>query len=321
MPQKYTTEDFIKQACKVHGNRYDYSKVNYTGSGNRVCIICPKHGEFWQTPHEHLRGGNCPKCSVKAKLDNDSFIEKARKVHGNKYDYSNVNYVNNRTPIYITCPEHGDFKQRPSAHLYGAGCPKCGSISTANKKRTTQDEFIEKARKVHGDKYDYSKVQYVNANTPVTIICPLHGGFLQMPSKHLNGHGCPVCGNKNNVTEVNFFKTLKNIFGNVEYQKIFPFLIDKRCIQKLDFYLPEYNIGIELNGRQHYMPVSKFGGEVGFQKIRKLDIRKYNRCINNGIRIFYFTPPSMKKYITNYFEKVYTSFNDLITDIKNIRND
>ena len=253
MPQKYTTEDFIKQACKVHGNRYDYSKVNYTGSGNRVCIICPKHGEFWQTPHEHLRGGNCPKCSVKAKLDNDS--------------------------------------------------------------------FIEKARKVHGDKYDYSKVQYVNANTPVTIICPLHGEFLQMPSKHLNGHGCPVCGNKNNVTEVNFFKTLKKIFGNVEYQKTFPFLIDKRCIQKLDFYLPEYDIGIELNGRQHYIPVSKFGGEVGFQKIRKLDIRKYNRCVNNGIRIFYFTPPSMKNYITNYFEKVYTSFDDLITDIKNIKND
>lgn len=318
MPKKLSQEQFINRAKEIHGNKYDYSKVNYIGSENKVCIICPEHGEFWQTPHEHLRGGNCPKCGSRAKLNNISFIQKAKKIHGNKYDYSKVNYVNSLTPVCITCPEHGDFKQRPSAHLLGNGCPKCGAISKGYKRRLTKDLFINKARQVHGNKYNYDKVIYVNSTTPVTIICPLHGEFSQTPHKHLIGHGCHICGNKNNLTEIKIFQSLKNIFGNVEYQKIFPFLSDKRCVQKLDFYLPEHNIAIELNGRQHYVPVEKFGGELGFKRIRELDIRKYNRCINNGIRIFYFTPPSMKKYITNYFEKVYTSFNELISDIKNI---
>ena len=321
MPNKLTQDEFINRAKKIHNNKYDYSKVNYTGSNNKVCVICPEHGEFWQTPHDHLRGYKCPKCSTKAKLDNTSFIKKARQVHGDKYDYSKVNYIDSKTPVYITCPEHGEFCQRPSAHLYGMGCPKCGTISTGIKRRLEQNNFIEKAREVHGDKYDYSKVQYTTSLNPVSIICPLHGEFSQTPHKHLLGHGCPICGNKNNLTEIKFFQSLKNIFTNVEYQKIFPFLSDKGCVQKIDFYLPEYNIAIELNGRQHYVPVEKFGGEIGFQRIRELDIRKYNRCINNGIKIFYFTPPSMKKYITNYFEKVYTSFNDLINDIKMLKND
>ena len=119
MPKKLTQDDFINKARIIHGDKYDYSKVNYMGSENKVCIVCPKHGEFWQTPHRHLMGDKCPKCSVKSKLDNNSFVERARKIHGNKYDYSKVNYVDSLTPVCIICPEHGEFWQRPSAHLSG----------------------------------------------------------------------------------------------------------------------------------------------------------------------------------------------------------
>lgn len=321
MPKKLTQDDFINKARIIHGDKYDYSKVNYMGSENKVCIVCPKHGEFWQTPHRHLMGDKCPKCGSKAKLNNEEFIKRAIKVHGTKYNYSKVNYVNNETPVCIICPEHGEFWQRPSSHLLGNGCPKCGSVSTGSKRRLLQNEFVKKAVEIHGEKYDYGKVKYITSITPVVITCPLHGDFLQTPHKHLSGHGCPVCGNKNNLTEVRLYNSLKNIFCNVEYQKIFPFLCDKRCIQKLDFYLPEYNVGIELNGRQHYVPVEKFGGEKWFQRTRELDIIKYSKCLNNGIKIFYYTPPQMKNYITNYFEKVYTSFDELINDIKNYKND
>lgn len=126
------------------------------------------------------------------KLSIEEWIEKARKVHGDRYDYSKVEYVDAHTKVTITCPIHGDFIQTPNSHLNGGGCPKCGG----SMKLTTQ-EFIARARKIHGDKYDYSKVDYINANTKVCIICPIHGEFWQTPSKHLNGRGCNECGIKN----------------------------------------------------------------------------------------------------------------------------
>lgn len=318
MPNKLTKDTFIEKARKVHGDKYDYSKVNYVGAETKVCIICPKHGEFWQTPHRHLRGDKCPMCSCRAPLGAEEFIRRAKSIHGDKYDYSRVDYKNNQTKVCIICPEHGEFWQEPRAHLSGMGCPICGAINGGLKGRLTQDNFIEKAKKIHNGKYDYSKTKYITAIKPVIITCPLHGDFQQTPHKHLVGHGCPICGSKNNLTEIRFFEKLKEVFGNVEYQKIFPFLQSGSAVQKIDFYLPEYNVGIELNGRQHYVPVDIWGGEEGFNLTRLRDIAKYNKCKYNGIKLFYYTPPTMKSSITDYFEKVYTSTDELINDIKSI---
>lgn len=317
MPKKLTQNEFIKRANKIHGNKYDYSKVDYKGAEQKVCIICPKHGEFFQTPHRHLMGDKCPKCSQKAKLTTNEFIKRAKKVHGDKYDYSKTNYSNMNTKICITCPIHGDFTQIASAHLHGNGCPKCGSISTGDKKRMSKENFVKKANEIHKNKYNYDKSEYSASIVPITITCPLHGDFKQTPHKHLQGHGCPICGSKNNLTEIRFFEALKKEFKNVEYQKTFPFLANKSGVQKIDFYLPEYNVGIELNGRQHYMPIDVWGAEKMFLLTRKRDIEKYNKCKENKIKIFYFTPPSMKQYISDYFEKVYVSFDELINEIKN----
>ena len=110
-------------------------------------------------------------------LTTQEFIERARKVHGDKYDYSKVEYVNNRVKLCIICPIHGEFWQTPNAHLNGQGCSMCGRISQTKKRALSKETFITKARKVHGDKYDYSKVEYVNNRTKVCIICKKHGEF------------------------------------------------------------------------------------------------------------------------------------------------
>lgn len=126
-----TTEQFIKKAQQIHNNKYDYSKVEYVNNRTKVCIICPEHGEFWQTPNSHLNGNGCSSCKGLKKLTTKEFIERAKQVHGNKYDYSKTIYVNKRTKVCIICPIHGEFYQTPHNHVYQKqGCPECGNLFT-----------------------------------------------------------------------------------------------------------------------------------------------------------------------------------------------
>ena len=187
--EKLTTEEFIKRARRVHGDKYDYSKVEYVGNHDNVCIICPKHGEFMQTPHAHLNGQGCPVCGGTKKMTTEEFIKRAREKHGDKYDYSRAEYVNAHAKLCIVCPEHGEFWQAPHKHLQNQGCPVCG----VKKKTSNREEFIKKAIEVHGDKYDYSRVVYVNAMKKICIVCPIHGEFWQRPQEHLYNNGCPYC--------------------------------------------------------------------------------------------------------------------------------
>ena len=203
MSQKLTTEEFIKKAREVHGDRYDYSKVEYVNSTTKVCIICPKHGEFWQQPSNHLHGIGCPQCGLELRRKKrthtfDDFLMKAKSIHGDKYDYSKVDYVNKRTKVCIVCPTHGDFWQSPGKHLSGQGCEKCFRESIAKLYSMGQDKFIEKANTIHKGFYDYSEVEYVNGHTKVIIKCPIHGAFMQEPASHLAGHGCPYCADVEN---------------------------------------------------------------------------------------------------------------------------
>ena len=187
-PIIFDTKDFIKKAKEKHGNKYDYSKVEYVDSKTKVCIICPIHGEFWQLPNNHLRGKGCSKCKGGVKLTNEEFIKKANIKFKNFFNYSKVNYTNATTPIIITCPIHGDFWQTPQSHLHSTyGCPSCALAYRVAKRQSNTKNFIEKAKKVHGDKYDYSKVDYVDSRTKVLIICPQHGEFVQRPNTLLNG--------------------------------------------------------------------------------------------------------------------------------------
>jgi hypothetical protein len=193
--KKKTTEDFINDAKSVHGDRYDYSLVEYINNNTKVKIICSEHGVFEQTPIKHINGKNkCPNCAKiivhnKQRKGVVNFINDAKSIHGDIYDYSLVEYVNNRTKVKIICPEHGVFEQTVNNHLAGKGCKYCGGTSKFDKTL-----FIIKANQVHGNKYDYSLVEYVNNNTKVKIICPEHGIFEVTPNNHTSKkYNCKKC--------------------------------------------------------------------------------------------------------------------------------
>lgn len=134
-------EEFIKKAKQVHGNKYDYSKVEYNKAKEKVCIVCPEHGEFWQVPYSHIHGAECPKCSHQSyKYTTEEFIELSKKIHGNKYDYSKVEYVNRMTPVCIICPEHGEFWQKAYSHLLGNGCHSCNESKLENEIKLLLDK-------------------------------------------------------------------------------------------------------------------------------------------------------------------------------------
>jgi very-short-patch-repair endonuclease len=126
-------------------------------------------------------------------LDQKTFIDRARQVHGDRYDYSQTVYLSYHQKLTIICPEHGPFEQTPASHLAGHGCPDCKAAGARERFRSP-DKFLARARAKHGDRYDYSKVEYSNNCTPVTIICPEHGPFEQQPQHHARGSGCPICG-------------------------------------------------------------------------------------------------------------------------------
>ena len=164
---KLTTEEFIAKAKAMHGDIYDYSKVKYVDSKTEVCIICREHGEFKQKPKNHLSGYGCPICSGRKKMRTVDFINRAKFVHGDKYDYSRTEYKGNSEKVCIICPEHGIFWQRANNHLKGVGCPKCGIIkSSSAQKIWTQERCYETALQYKdiGLFYKEHQVAYVIAH-------------------------------------------------------------------------------------------------------------------------------------------------------------
>lgn len=198
--KKLTQEEVIKRFKEVHGDKYDYSLVEYIDAKTKVKIICKLHGAFEQMPDKHYINQGCKECKkiTLSNIKSDTkfeFIEKAKAVHGNKYNYDKVVYKNSHVKITINCTKHGVFKQTPNSHLNGNGCPGCGIISRSESSKFNNEVFIKKAIETHKNKYDYSLVDYVNSKTKVNIVCKInnHGLFKQEPTSHLLGQGCPKC--------------------------------------------------------------------------------------------------------------------------------
>ena len=313
---KYKTEgqeQFIDKARKVHGDKYDYSKVEYVNNRTKISIICPMHGEFLQTPNAHLNGHGCQKCKIEKlreiNLKNkDIFVTNAINIHGNKYDYSKVEYVNNSTKVCIICPIHGEFWQTPNNHLYGYGCDKCAREKNSLVLRKTLEDFINESNTIHNFKYDYSKVEYINIQTPVCIICPEHGEFWQKPSVHLYGHGCPKCNQSRLENEISIFLEKNNIKYFTQYK--FDWL-RFNGLMKLDFYLPEYNIAIECQGEQHFKSIDFFGGEENFKYTYERDKQKFELCKENNIKLLYYSNLGIE-----YPYRVYEDLEELLKEIK-----
>lgn len=214
--RKLTTKEFKTRAIKVHGKKYDYSKVVYVNNSTKIIISCPEHGDFTQIPSAHLcNGDGCSSCNGGVVHTLAKFLTNAVKKHGNKYDYSKAIYINGATKLDIICNEHGVFEQRPKDHINGQGCPKC-----ANNKNRKDKEFVARAEEIHGQKYDYSKVVYHRVDKKVTITCPTHGDWRTKPNTHLSGHGCPKCAHPYMTVE-EFLQKAFDIHGpKYEYDKV-----------------------------------------------------------------------------------------------------
>ena len=351
--RRLTTQEFIEKAQKIHGDKYDYSKVEYINGKTKVCIICPEHGEFWMRPNDILNGTSCPSCCRTKKMTTIDFVTKSKIVHNNFFSYEKTEYINSNSKVIVTCPIHGDFEVKANNHLNCANFKKCQHEGISHEitilkkhknstKKLTNEEFlkkcfekwgnkytyekteyiasrkkviitcpihgdfeitpnhflngrgcaycakngiidngkfIEKAKKIHGDKYDYSKIQYMSTHKQICIICPDHGEFWQTPANHLKGEGCPLCKQSKLENTIHLF--LKENHLNFIPQKKFKWL----GRQSLDFYLPDYNIAIECQGIQHFETVPFFKNN----NIFRLDNKKQKLCEKHGVKILYYS--------------------------------
>lgn len=299
MGKKLTTEEYINKAKKIHNGKYDYSLVDYKVSNLKIKIICPMHGEFEQRADHHLMKRGCKQCANIAirnsKIkDATYYIDKAKEIHDDKYEYDETYFGDGY--LNITCKIHGDFKQTIDNHLKGKGCPKC------NGKNKTTNDIINDFINTHGDRYDYSKVNYNGIKSKVDIICPIHGEFKQSPEEHINGCGCPVCRESKGEREIRLFLTNKNINFKPQYK-----FDDCRHILPLpfDFYLPDYNTCVEYHGEQHYKPIKIFGGEEKLKITQKRDKIKEDYCKKNGITLIVIPfNQSIIENVNNFIENL-----------------
>jgi hypothetical protein len=301
-----TLETFLTQAKEIHGDKYDYAKVEWKNTRTQITIICPIHGEFSQVPQNHIRlKCGCRKCgreitkSKVNKYDTIYFIEKAKEIHGDKHDYSKVQCFNATDKVEIICPIHGKFKQNANQHLQGHGCPKCNFDQMAKDRSMGKELFINKAKQLFGEKYDYSKVEYINGQKNVCLICPKHGKFEVTPNNHLSKKsGCPICN------ESKLERELASILDkqNVKYERLKRFKWLGR--QSLDLYLPEYNIAIECQGVQHFIPIDfagkgKIWANQSFEENKKRDDRKLKECLSKNIKMVYVV--DNEEYLENEY--------------------
>lgn len=191
-----SVEEFVTRSRGIHGGTYDYSQFVYTNWDTKSTIVCPHHGPFLQKPRQHIeRKSGCPICGRKKQRESKrttlaKFLSDARSVHGYRYDYTDCGFVDLRSPITITCKEHGKFRfDHAYAHTINKnGCPRCARLNH----RLTTDQFIEKSTAIHGRYYDYSQSQYTTVNDPVEVICPIHGSQQITPTDHYRV-GCWMC--------------------------------------------------------------------------------------------------------------------------------
>jgi hypothetical protein len=203
---------FIEKAKAKHGDKYNYSKVKLINNTQHIIIGCKLHGDFNQTPINHLNTNGCNKCGINARIgikktilrkDSkpflkifDEFIKKATEIHKDKYDYSKSNSTFENEKITIICKEHGEFTQTIKNHLNGHGCKECGKIKSNSclVKPLSTEEFIRRSKDKHGNLYDYSNTIYLTSAEKVKILCKTHGEFELEPRKHyVLGYGCPIC--------------------------------------------------------------------------------------------------------------------------------
>ena len=279
---RLTFDEFLERARAVHGDKYDYSQAKFISASHKITIVCPIHGPFVQKPLKHLIGQGCVHCGVAKRglgkrSNTEDFIAKANKIHGEgRYDYSEVVYETAIKKVKIICPQHGPFMQVPNSHLNGNGCPECAKILIGDQKRKDTEHFVKRSNEIHGDRYDYSKVVYTNALTPVIIKCNKCGSeFMQIPNYHLNGYGCQRCAGHDPKSERDISKFLSEL--GIEH-----FRNNRTALSglELDIYIPKYNIALEHTGLYWHSTAVRKSDAVSHIK------NKFDKCSSLGIKLY-----------------------------------
>lgn len=296
-----STETFISSAKEIHGNKYSYSKTVYVKASDKLLVTCNKHGDFLVTPGNHLYNKQgCKKCHIDSKYSNlDTFIQKAKAVHGDRYCYSKVEYEFSVKKVNLICVKHGDFLVAPASHLSGQGCKKCSHEMLSERYRSDTKEFIAKAKVEHGDVYDYSETVYEKANVKVFIRCTQHGFFSITPSSHLGGSGCRVCSASKGEKFISKILKENDITFTREYR--IPEVINR---YHYDFYLPDYNLLIEFHGKQHYEAIPFFGGLENLIYTQGNDRNKKYLARKFKYHLLEFNYKQFKHMTTEQFEEM-----------------
>lgn len=276
-----TTEEFIKEAREIHGDKYDYSKVEYKGDSVKVCIICPEHGEFWQVPNSHLKGCGCPSCSKVKHLTTEEFIKRSKEIHSNRYDYSKTRYINIRTKVTITCPIHGDFEQNPKKHYLGQGCPQCGKKYAKEYKKGDYKHFIDESIARFGDVFEFPNIEseYENSHSKITIRCKSCGNeFVKIACDHITSTtgGCQKCHPLTSNGELELYGFCSDKIGNDNIIHGDRKILNGR---ELDIFIPSLSMAIEYDGL--YWHSEKNGKDKNYH------LQKLEMCKTKNIKLLH----------------------------------
>jgi len=304
--KKRTSREFFKIAEEIHGDEFDYSNTDYTDSVTRIKIIHKKCGkEVFVYPHDHIskkRRSGCKFCkreevAKKQRKTFFEFVDSAQKIHGNKYDYSLVDYKNNKTKIKIFCNICKNiFEQTPQNHAgksrkYKTGCPKCAARKKSLDNRLGNKRFINKAKSIHGDNFNYSLINYKNNRVKIDIICnECLTVFSQIPLNHIskyNTNGCPDC--YSSTREKIIMNWLDRNKIRYKKEKTFDTCKNPETNYKLrfDFYLEDFGVLLEHHGKQHFKLVKHFSKtKKGLEELQKRDLIKKNWAKENGFKYF-----------------------------------
>jgi hypothetical protein len=284
--------EFIDRATKVHKGFYQYEYIDYKGTDSKVRITCPKHGDFLQSPHSHLKGSGCKECrkeliSKIMTIPVEDFLDRAKETHGDRYEYTVSQYKNLESRIKINCREHGDFYQTARMHVKGQGCPRCGVESGGRIIRSNTEEFIYQANILHEGKYDYSLTKYSLSSEKLTVICSRHGAFKQKPNDHLDGHGCPSCGVTISTTETKLFDAVREIHPDaLNNDRSGVAGIGVKLPLELDIYIPSASLAIEVNGLRWHSSMQQ--DRQGRDWVINHQKKKLEACKANGVQLLNF---------------------------------
>lgn len=308
-----SVDDFWERSNELYGDKFEIINLEYKTQEDNIDIKCTSCGKtFKRRIRNHLKGMDCPYCVGKVRLNRELFIEKAIKKHGDRYDYSNVGEISsNKDIVEIRCKEHGIFFKRVSDHLSRGGCQKCSKEEVREKRKTSFEEFLEKANKVHGNKFTYIEESYNTVTSPVRIVCPIHGEFEQKAITHLIGFGCAKCSKKVSKPEIELCDFICNELG-IEIETRNRSIISP---YELDIYIPSKKIAIEFNGIIWHS--EKFGKDKNYH------LMKTNMCEELGIKLIHIYEHDWlddKDFIKNNIMRIIVGYDDgeLVEDVGEI---